>query len=76
MMRIELMRCPQCQGENRDTARFCEECGNRLVRTCPNCGYEVSPRANFCLECSTQLTTTSRHVLWDTRDADTRGRGA
>jgi TOMM system kinase/cyclase fusion protein len=53
------MRCPRCQFDNRDTAKFCEECGSRLVRTCPGCGYEVSPRANFCPECGTRLTATS-----------------
>jgi len=50
------MRCPQCQLEIRDTAKFCEACGSMLVRTCPACGYEVSPLANFCSECGTRLT--------------------
>jgi TOMM system kinase/cyclase fusion protein len=53
------MRCPQCQFENGDTAKFCEECGSRLVRTCPGCGHEVSPRANFCPECGSRLTEAS-----------------
>jgi class 3 adenylate cyclase/predicted ATPase len=50
------MQCPQCQGENRDTAKFCEECGSKLVRACPGCGQEVGPRAKFCPECGTRLT--------------------
>ncbi|MGH8064174.1 MAG: AAA family ATPase [Candidatus Entotheonellia bacterium] len=49
------MQCPQCQGENRDTAKFCEECGSKLARTCVGCGQEVSPRAKFCPECGTRL---------------------
>jgi class 3 adenylate cyclase len=53
------MRCPRCQSDNHDAARFCEQCGCRLARTCPNCGHEVSPRANFCPECGTRLTTAS-----------------
>jgi class 3 adenylate cyclase/tetratricopeptide (TPR) repeat protein len=53
------MRCPQCQHDNRDTARFCAQCGCRLARTCPNCGHEVSPRAKFCPECGTPLTAAS-----------------
>jgi class 3 adenylate cyclase/predicted ATPase len=54
--RIELMRCPHCQFDNRDAAKFCEECGSRLARICPGCGQEVSARANFCPECGTRLT--------------------
>jgi class 3 adenylate cyclase len=54
--RIELLRCPQCQFDNRDVANFCEECGSRLARICPGCGHEVSARANFCPECGTRLT--------------------
>ncbi len=50
------MKCLHCQHENSDTAKFCEECGTRLVRVCPSCGYEVSPRAKFCGECGTSLT--------------------
>ena len=50
------MRCPQCQCDNRDTARFCEQCGSSLVRTRPGCGQEVGPRANFCPQCGTRLT--------------------
>jgi predicted ATPase/class 3 adenylate cyclase len=49
------MRCPNCQTENPPTAKFCVECGNRLV-VCPNCGTINLPTAKFCLECGTQLT--------------------
>ena len=34
------MQCLQCQCENTETARFCEECGARLVRAYPGCGQE------------------------------------
>ncbi len=49
------MRCPNCQTENAPTAKFCVECGNRLV-VCPNCGTINLPTAKFCLECGTPLT--------------------
>ena len=54
------MQCPQCQHENSAAAKFCEECGTRLVRVCPGCGQEVSPRARFCSECDTALTSKSK----------------
>ncbi|MBI3799109.1 MAG: AAA family ATPase [Deltaproteobacteria bacterium] len=51
------MQCLQCQHENSAAAKFCEECGTRLVRTCPGCGHEMSPRAKFCPACGIPLTT-------------------
>jgi class 3 adenylate cyclase/predicted ATPase len=49
------MQCPQCQHENSEAAKFCEDCGTKLIRTCPSCGHEVNPRAKFCPECGTPL---------------------
>src|SRR6266404_7087828 len=52
------MRCPNCQTINPPNAKFCLECGNRLV-ICPNCGTINLPNAKFCIECGTALTSTS-----------------
>src|SRR5258708_8804255 len=54
------MRCPNCQTVNPPNAKFCLECGNRLV-VCPNCGTVNLPAAKFCIECGTSLTMTSTH---------------
>lgn len=48
------MRCPNCQTLNPPQAKFCLECGNRLV-ICPNCGTVNLPAAKFCMECGTPL---------------------
>lgn len=48
------MRCPNCQTINPTNAKFCLECGNRLV-VCPNCGTINLPIAKFCIECGTAL---------------------
>lgn len=48
------MRCPNCQTINPPQAKFCLECGNRLV-VCPNCGTVNVPFAKFCIECGTLL---------------------
>src|SRR6516225_6986164 len=48
------MRCPNCQSQNPPTAKFCLECGNRLV-ICPNCGTINLPYAKFCIECGVPL---------------------
>ncbi|MBO0792731.1 MAG: AAA family ATPase, partial [Ktedonobacteraceae bacterium] len=48
------MRCPNCQTVNPANAKFCLECGNRLV-VCPNCATINLPMAKFCIECGTPL---------------------
>jgi class 3 adenylate cyclase/tetratricopeptide (TPR) repeat protein len=49
------VRCPQCQHENSAAAKFCEECGIKLVRSCPSCGHEAGLRGKFCAECGQSL---------------------
>jgi class 3 adenylate cyclase len=50
------MHCPQCQHQNSDTAKFCEECGAKLITACSQCGRQVSPTAKFCAKCGAALT--------------------
>jgi class 3 adenylate cyclase/tetratricopeptide (TPR) repeat protein len=49
------MRCPRCQHENREGARFCEACGSPLTQTCPECGHRPRPGAAFCDHCGERL---------------------
>jgi class 3 adenylate cyclase len=58
------MRCPRCQHENREGARFCAACGSALAARCPACGHQPPPGAAFCDHCGTPVagsvpTTTS-----------------
>jgi predicted ATPase/class 3 adenylate cyclase len=50
------MRCPRCQHENREGARYCEACGSPLARSCPSCGNLGRPSATFCDHCGALLT--------------------
>ncbi len=46
--------CPECGAMNKTGAKFCCECGTKLVSissNCPECGAEMSPTAKFCSEC-------------------------
>lgn len=52
------MRCPNCGTINPPHAKFCLECGNRLV-VCPNCGTINLPIAKFCIECGTRLAASA-----------------
>jgi class 3 adenylate cyclase/tetratricopeptide (TPR) repeat protein len=45
------MQCPQCQQQNPPQAKFCLECGVRLVLLCAQCGTALPAGAKFCLEC-------------------------
>src|SRR5215510_13759636 len=53
------MRCPHCQHENREGARFCAACGSSLASKCPACGSQPPPGAAFCDHCGTPLTGTT-----------------
>ncbi len=61
------MKCPNCQFENRDNAKFCKSCGHKLTgvnpqpaaaaepaaasAVCPVCGAALKPGAKFCTNC-------------------------
>ena len=49
------MKCPQCQFDNREGAKFCKECGVKLDLTCFQCGNILPPDSKFCDECGSQL---------------------
>jgi class 3 adenylate cyclase/tetratricopeptide (TPR) repeat protein len=53
------MRCPHCQHENREGARFCAACGRSFASQCPACGSEPPLGAAFCDHCGTPLTGTA-----------------
>jgi class 3 adenylate cyclase len=49
------MKCPKCQFENREGARFCKECGNNLEPACSDCGTVYEMGSKFCDECGYKL---------------------
>ena len=55
------MRCPNCQTLNPPNAKFCLECGYRLL-VCPNCGTVNPPAAKFCIECGLPLPSITERV--------------
>jgi class 3 adenylate cyclase len=52
------MQCPKCDSENREEAKFCSECGEKLELKCPKCGNEIKPSSKFCDECGHNLKKT------------------
>ena len=51
----EIMKCPKCQFDNKEGAKFCLECGERLELQCPQCGKPLPLLAKFCDECGQRL---------------------
>ena len=49
------MKCPKCQFENREGARFCGNCRTKLSQVCPHCKSENPPDNKFCDECGQAL---------------------
>jgi predicted amidophosphoribosyltransferase len=57
------MQCSKCQHINRDGARFCEECGEKLQLRCFKCGSELKANAKFCDECGTKVSESDTAVI-------------
>lgn len=49
------MKCPDCDFENRENAKFCKQCGSKLEIICLNCNSTLSPDSIFCDECGTKV---------------------
>ena len=49
------MNCAECGHQNRESARFCEQCGTPLAQTCPGCGAELRSGVRFCDGCGQSL---------------------
>jgi class 3 adenylate cyclase/tetratricopeptide (TPR) repeat protein len=50
------MKCPKCELENREEAKFCKKCGAKLDLICPKCCTLLTPDCVFCDECGTELS--------------------
>jgi len=49
------MKCPSCQFENPDDAKFCGKCAAKLSLACTQCSSENIPGNVFCNECGHSL---------------------
>jgi class 3 adenylate cyclase/tetratricopeptide (TPR) repeat protein len=65
------MQCPQCQFENREEAKFCKKCGNKLEPLCPSCGHPCQVDSIFCDECGHDLGKSTEAAALKENDPDT-----
>ena len=49
------MLCSNCNTENPDGLKFCNECGAAFKSPCASCGFENAPAAKFCGRCGAAL---------------------
>jgi class 3 adenylate cyclase/tetratricopeptide (TPR) repeat protein len=49
------MKCPRCEAQNREGARFCRECGALFGVLCSSCGAEIQAGSKFCDSCGIPL---------------------
>jgi class 3 adenylate cyclase/tetratricopeptide (TPR) repeat protein len=59
------MKCPKCQFDNREGARFCKECGAKLELACPECGTIYFSDSKFCDDCGYDLRKPVRAPVVD-----------
>lgn len=51
----DVSRCPSCGSVISKDAKFCPECGKKIILTCPKCHNAVNPGQKFCPECGEPL---------------------
>jgi cyclophilin family peptidyl-prolyl cis-trans isomerase/Flp pilus assembly protein TadD/ribosomal protein L40E len=49
------MKCPECESENAEGAKFCMKCGATLAVLCPKCGAGNPGEAVYCEQCGASL---------------------
>ena len=49
------MHCSHCEHDNKDGAKFCNECGAKLELVCATCATVNPPGSKFCNECGARF---------------------
>jgi membrane protease subunit (stomatin/prohibitin family) len=58
------VKCPSCQADNPQGAKFCASCGTSLAPPtvkCPSCQADNPPGAKFCSSCGTSMAPAAVH---------------
>ncbi len=53
------MTCAKCSSTNRDTRRYCGQCGERLLAPCAHCSFPNHRSERFCGGCGHSLDKTA-----------------
>jgi class 3 adenylate cyclase len=66
------MKCAKCGAENREGAKFCNECAAPIEASCARCGSRNKPGARFCDECGTSLGSSAAASPQQPKDSSIR----
>ena len=47
--------CPKCKTPNHEGTKFCNNCGEKLIKECPSCGAEVALGIKYCPQCGSTM---------------------
>ena len=71
--------CENCKTENKDTSKYCINCGNNIEEAeifveknaiyCPNCGYEKKDDYFFCSKCGSILDVTKAKKIEEKKES-------
>lgn len=54
------MKCPNCQNDIYDEAKYCPYCGHSIEEHCPKCGSIISLNDKFCSQCGYSLKSNEK----------------
>lgn len=61
------MKCPNCNREIPDEAKFCLHCGGKIVGDstieCPNCHHQIPEDSKFCPDCGGKIEVPSQDII-------------
>jgi len=60
--RASPMKCPKCEFENPDNAKFCIECASPMEFRCPNCNAITPVTGNNCAYICTTYRCSPHHL--------------
>jgi hypothetical protein len=66
------VKCSECQFNNREGVKFCEECGAKIELVCPACKANIPLGRKFCGECGYDLSNSTESAALKDKDQDTQ----
>jgi len=66
------VECPECQFDNRERVKFCEECGAKFELECPACKANIPIGRKFCGECGYDLSESTEAASFKESEHDTQ----
>jgi len=66
------MQCPECEFENRESVKFCEECGVKFELECPACKANIPLERKFCGDCGYDLSKSTEAAALKENEHDTQ----